>query len=92
MASEAWRDKIDGHLRARLASADAATTDEPVMILVALDGDATTLGVDGFVLGSQAGGIAIGQAPISALPSLARLPQVRFIEMSRSLPFDQPSE
>jgi len=88
--SESWKDKLDVRLRARLAAADAATGLEPMTLLILIDGDGEALARHGFVAGSTAGGITLGQAAISAIPAIAMLPEVRFIELSRGLSLDDP--
>ena len=85
-----WRDKLDAHLRARLAIADQATELEVVNVLVQVRGDIEPLTALGLVIGSQAGNVLIGRVPLGRIPAIAQVPDVAFVELERALPYDAP--
>ena len=82
---EDWTAKIDPALRRLLEQGQASGGQERVSLLLQVTGPVDDLVPQGLVIGNRAGDVVLAQAPLSAIPQIARHPAVISIEVSHGL-------
>lgn len=86
---EDWIAKLDPALRRLVRRAQASGGEERVSLLLQVTGPLDELVPRGLVLGNQAGDVVLAEAPLSAVPHIARHPAVVSVEVSRGLHLDR---
>lgn len=85
MTDDAWLAKLDPSLRNLVEHAAASGENEWVSLLLQVSGPVGDLVSHGLSIGNQAGDVLMAQAPLSAVPRIARHHSVVAIEVSRGL-------